>query len=252
MVLLHHLYSSTLKDLNSNTRNVSMQHPVCLFFPYPWVIGLERTGSWFHQKLLVGDPILPGAVAKDNVGCLKAFRLPMLKSFLPSLWVSPCWTKEEDETIMSYISPSSFTLFQYQWCFSKNLCQSHGLYALLWSIHNPWVIHFPLHPNQRNGSLLSIFCTSKACQIPWHCSQTWRWYEHWICFYRWWMSRSHGPQEACRDVLSSSRYSMILCLSPCWVLSPSEEKKMGPALISWLKFLFPGEENMVTRISVFL
>lgn len=55
-----------------------------------------------------------------------------------------------------------------------------------------------------------------------------------------------------RDVLSSSRYSMILCLSPCWVLSPSGEKKMGPALISWLKFLFPGEENMATRMSVFL
>lgn len=138
------------------------------FFPYPWVIGPERSGSWSHQKLLVGDPILPGAVAKGNMGCLKALGLPALESFLPSLWVGPYWTKEEVETIMSYISPSSFTLLQYQWCFSKNLCRSHGLYAPLWSLHNLWVMHFLLYPNQRNGSLLSIFWTNKVFQIPWH------------------------------------------------------------------------------------
>lgn len=136
-MLLHHkiCFPPPSKTWNNKMRKVSMECSVPLYFPYPWVIGPERTRSWCHQKFLVDDPFLSGGMAKGNVGWLKALGLLSLESFLPSIWVGPYWTKEEDETIISYIPPSSFTLPQDQWCFSKK------------SLSESWSLWPPLEPS---------------------------------------------------------------------------------------------------------
>lgn len=167
-------------------------------------------------KLLVGDPIFPGGVAKGNAGCPKPLGIQALETFLPSLWVGSYWTKEEDGTAMSNFPPSSFTL-------PNDASQKIFVRVMVSMPHSVASIAFGLYifhcsPSQRKRSLLSIFCTNKACQILWYCSQTRRWYEHWICFFRWWMSWSHGYQEVCRDVPSNSKYSVILSLCPHWFM----------------------------------
>lgn len=129
--------SHSQKTPSSKMRKVTVQDLWFPSFPHPWVIGPGRTRSWSHQRLLAADPSLPGSVAKGNVVCLGVLWLLVLGSFLPWPWIGPYWTKE-DETVISYIPPASFTFLQGQWSFSnKTLSKS-------WSPHHSLEPSWPL------------------------------------------------------------------------------------------------------------
>lgn len=189
---------------------------VCVFF-LSLSLGYRSRKSrvMIPAKLVVGDPIFPGGVVKGNAGCLKPLGMQALDSFLPSLWVRPrrrmelpCPTSHHPVSHYSETNDTSQKIFV-----KVTVSVPRSVASIAFGFYI-----FHCSPSQRKGSLLSIFCTNKACQILWYCSQTWRWYEHWICLFRWGMSWSHGYQGVCRDVPSNSKYSMILCLCPCWFM----------------------------------